>query len=320
MEPHTTSGPPGREPAALPTSVRAVAGLAAALAASYSATAVQTLATQDDPLPITATVLVLVVLPGILLFGGMALLPDRARDRIRGWTGADIARPLHALAVGLATVAVLVVLGMGSIVETAYGLENLLVHGKSLSELSSFTERQILRQVGLNLVVFLVPPVAWSLWVDGDTPEAARDRLGLRVGDPIRGLGLALALVVGSFLLLGALAGALHLLGIQPPDNERALALGKALTIPSAIAVSASAALGEELFFRGWLQVKLGNLAQAGLFSLAHLSYLNLLEAVVTFGLGLAFGLARERTDSLLAPMLAHFGFNALTFVAIMYA
>jgi membrane protease YdiL (CAAX protease family) len=305
-------------PDAVPAGVRAVAGLGAVLATLGTANAAVILT--GEGLPVTAVVAVLVLVPAVLALTAVAVEPETSRRRIRARTGADVARPRHALAAGLAAAAFLVVFGLGSILETAYGLENLLVHGKSLSDLTQFTEGGVLRSVGLNLVLFLIPPAVWTLWVDDDTLEAARDRLALRVGDPLRGVGWAVGLLLGSFLVLGLLAGAFRLAGIQPPDNQRALELGRTLTIPSAFAVSVAAATGEELFFRGWLQSKIGNLPQTLLFSLAHFSYLNVLQGIVTLALGYAFGVARNRTDSLLAPGLAHFGFNFVTFVAIMHA
>lgn len=308
-------------PEAVPAGVRAISALTAALATVATANGVRVLTTVQDPAhPWTAASLVASLLPPILLFAAIAVRPAPARGRIRAWTGADVADPLHALALGLATVTAVVVFGLGSIVETAFGLESLLAHGEPLEKLTNFTEASVLRNVFANLLVFLIPPVAWTVWVDGEPVDEASDRLGLRTDDALRDTGWAVALVVAAFLVLLALAGAFQLLGVKPPTNERALALGKALTVPSALAVSAGAALGEELFFRGWLQSKVGNVPQALLFSVAHFSYLNVLEALVTLALGYAFGRVRDRTDSLLAPGLAHFGFNALTFLAIMYS
>lgn len=308
-------------PEAVPDGVRAISALTVALAILGTASAIRTLVFLQSPShPWTAAALTLVLIPPTLLFAFIALRPEEARRRIRHRTGADVADPLHALALGLATVTAVVVFGLGSIVETVFGLESLLVHGKSLDQLSSFSQESILRNVGINLLVFLIPAIAWTVWVDGAPLEAAADRLGLRTDDPIRDVGWAVGLILAAFVVLAAMAGAFQLLGIQPPDNERAIALGKALTLPTAIVVSAAAALGEEVFFRGWLQAKLGNLPQAVLFSLAHFSYLNVLEALVTLALGYAFGRVRNRTDSLLAPGLAHFGFNAITFAAIIYA
>lgn len=320
VAPQHPPGPRDR-PASVPPGVRAISALTAALVASGAASGVHSLVQVQDPsLPWTAAALVATLVPPVLLFAAIALRPAPTRRRVRDWTGADVADPLHCLSLGLATVTAVVVFGLGSIVETTFGLESLLVHGQTLDELSTFTEASILRSVGINLLVFLIPPVAWTLWVDGDPLDDAARRLGLQTHAPLRDLGWGVGLVLASFLVLAALAGVFHLAGIQPPDNERALALGKALTIPSALAVSAAASLGEEVFFRGWLQTKVGNLPQALLFSLAHFSYLNVLEALVTLALGAAFGYARDRTDSLLAPGLAHFGFNAITFVAIIYS
>lgn len=321
MAAHHPPTPGSTGPGTVPDGVRTISALTAALVVVGSASAIRTLAFLESPShPWTAAALTLVLIPPTLLFAAIALRPQEARRRIRHWTGADVADPLHALALGLATVTAVVVFGLGSIVETVFGLESLLLHGESLDQLSSFDEASILRNVGVNLLVFLIPAVAWTAWVDGAPLEAVSDRLGLRTDDALRDVGWAVGLILAAFVVLAAMAGAFQALGIEPPDNERAIALGEALTLPTAIVVSAAAALGEEVFFRGWLQAKLGNLPQAVLFSLAHFSYLNVLEALVTLALGYAFGRVRDRTDSILAPGLAHFGFNAITFAAIIYA
>lgn len=89
----------------------------------------------------------------------------------------------------------------------------------------------------------------------------------------------------------------------------------------SVVAIAAAPAICEELLLRGIvlpaLRPALGAagaiVASAALFALIHW---DLYRAAFTFALGLALGVLRIRTGSLLAPMLAHALVNTITFVA----
>ena len=89
----------------------------------------------------------------------------------------------------------------------------------------------------------------------------------------------------------------------------------------SVVAIAAAPAICEELLLRGIvlpvLRPVLGAtgaiVASAALFALIHW---DLYRAAFTFALGLALGVLRVRTGSLLAPMLAHALVNTITFVA----
>jgi len=89
----------------------------------------------------------------------------------------------------------------------------------------------------------------------------------------------------------------------------------------SVVAIAAAPAICEELLMRGIvlpsLLPALGRAAaiatSAALFALIHW---DLYRAAFTFALGIALGILRVRTGSLLAPMLAHALVNTITFVA----
>jgi membrane protease YdiL (CAAX protease family) len=130
------------------------------------------------------------------------------------------------------------------------------------------------------------------------------------------GFGLALACIFGLLLVSLALQGA----SVSVPENERALEIAKSVTLLGALGIAAGAAISEEVFFRGFLQPRIGVVAQAVLFGLAHLSYVNVLEVVVTLTLGLLFGLVYRSTRNLYAPIAAHFLFNLIMLVIGIYA
>jgi membrane protease YdiL (CAAX protease family) len=79
------------------------------------------------------------------------------------------------------------------------------------------------------------------------------------------------------------------------------------------VALASASSLGEELFFRGWLQPLVGVVAQAAIFGAAHQVrgpgrwvWIGWAAAV-----GLAFGAVFELTGSLAGPLLAHAVINA---------
>lgn len=78
--------------------------------------------------------------------------------------------------------------------------------------------------------------------------------------------------------------------------------------------------IAEELLFRGllfgWLRqsqsLLVTNLICAGAFALLHQQ---LVAVVVTFFLGLVFGMLRERSGTVLAPMIMHQAYNGVTLI-----
>jgi hypothetical protein len=86
------------------------------------------------------------------------------------------------------------------------------------------------------------------------------------------------------------------------------------LTGRQALALALVSGLGEELFFRGALQPRVGLVAASLLFGLAHLvpAWPLVLWSLFAAGAGLVFGALFAATGNLLAPCLAHALVNAL--------
>lgn len=161
---------------------------------------------------------------------------------------------------------------------------------------------------GLLALLVWWPP-GWWAW-GALAPALAAWRAGLpltRLVGPVRlrrSLLVALLLAVLSVPFLALLAWVAG--GWAPPPWPG---------LPALAAVAAMAAV-EEWFFRGWLQLRLGErwprvavVAAAAAFALAHLPGRGLGAAVV-FVPGLALGLAREWSGALLAPVLLHLAWN----------
>jgi len=159
----------------------------------------------------------------------------------------------------------------------------------------------------LPLLVILVRKVSLS--------EIALEKL--RPGKSLLWFGIA-ALAVLPVFYLAAFIGAVKLLDygfrLKLPGFFRGLCLGQLLVV----------SLPEEWFFRGYLQGRLNQLfarkwtllsakigpalfISAALFALAHLALKPSPERLLVFFPALVFGWLREKTDSLLAPVLFHF-------------
>lgn len=87
------------------------------------------------------------------------------------------------------------------------------------------------------------------------------------------------------------------------------------LTPPQIVVVSLAAGVGEELFFRGWLQAVVGWLPASLAFGLAHVAGARMLAfGVWATGMGAVLGALALATGGLLAPMTAHACYDMLAF------
>jgi membrane protease YdiL (CAAX protease family) len=149
-------------------------------------------------------------------------------------------------------------------------------------------------------------------------------QLGVRCRNFLKevGLGLGLGLLIWPLLLLvvGSVAAALFyfggedLLPQQPPEMIVWIA---GLPLALKLAVALSAGVVEELFFRGFLQPRIGILLSTLLFAGAHLAYDEPFMLVGITCLSLAFaGLVRWR-QNIWAAATAHFLFDAVQLLIV---
>lgn len=176
----------------------------------------------------------------------------------------------------------------------------------------------------LLVLVFGAVPLAW---VVGTRQGGWRGAVAyLRLQRPGTGLaiGAGAGLLVWLVLLLAvaALLAVLQALGVdvsslrqESPIHDD---LARNLTWPLAFLLAGSAAFGEEVLFRGVLQKWLGVWGQAVVFGIMHAGYGTVLQLVLPFLIGLAFGYAMKKGGSLWIVMGAHFTFNLVQFALMM--
>lgn len=176
----------------------------------------------------------------------------------------------------------------------------------------------------LGLLSRAVPGLFWAFVAFGIVfPLVWAHRTGgwSSVGLTRQGLGRAVR-----WGLLGAVAWAAYTVAVFPPDGLPPLwGVQVALAVPVWLLVLSPF---QELFFRGWMQPRLqrslgrwpGLLATSLAYTLWHvfpdfagsgtatLPLTSLLGVASTFLAGVLFGYLRDRTDSVVAPWLAHAG------------
>jgi len=193
-------------------------------------------------------------------------------------------------------------------------------HSASAEYLRSHTTIEspgaLVAEQALNFTLFGVIPLLWLLGTRVKPVEGTKRFLQLRARgkDFARGVGLVplllLAVVVLSAIYIvltkgpGALADAAT--NKTSGDNPVTDQIVKNLTWPVAAFVAATAGIGEEIFFRGLLQKRLGVWGQAALFGLAHGAGGYPPQILFAFGLGVLFGTLVKRGWSLWTTIVAH--------------
>ena len=167
--------------------------------------------------------------------------------------------------------------------------------------------------VGVPLLVILITyPGDWGA-------PAMRLRLLVNRTTGLHAL-LGGALTVAALMLLGAILALLDQTGLYHAEESELVPQLQALLTPAVIvAVPVLAAVTEEVFFRGYLQPRVGIIASSLLFGLVHSGYGTILQLVAPFALGLLFAYLFQRTRSLWAPIAAHFTFDLIQFLALYF-
>ncbi|HUR25574.1 MAG TPA: CPBP family glutamic-type intramembrane protease [Candidatus Thermoplasmatota archaeon] len=142
--------------------------------------------------------------------------------------------------------------------------------------------------------------------VDGD-----RQSTGTATKTILLGVLLAALMVVGVAVLVTTYTllteGVDALTSAEEEPNPAVQGILDNLSWPMALLVAAGAGIGEEIFFRGFLQRYLGVWGQAVLFGLAHATGGYLPQVAFALGMGLVFGYLIQRGWSLWTLMVAHF-------------
>lgn len=271
--------------------------------------------------PGAAATLVLAALPLVALLGLLAASPATLQRVLSRWTRVDLEDAGHVAATVVLALVLFVTLGWGGLASGVATVESAVGACEEGPPLGNPTPDQLAFGAVVTFGLFTLPVLLYVGIVHGLGPAGVFRALGLRPEGAGRalalGAGLALGFLVAFALLVAAVSPWLPQEALQ---NEQALAIARAVTPPVALLLAVSSGLGEELFFRGFLQPRLGILLTSVIFALAHLNYGSVSEVVVVFALSLALGYAYRATGNLWTPVAAHFTFNFVQLLIGMYA
>ena len=161
----------------------------------------------------------------------------------------------------------------------------------------------------LNMLPLVVLPVAGvGLGIRRNGRQVV-DRLGLKL-PALDGVGMGIAAAIGLIIFAGVM-GYLWQSMVSPEtfkqQTEASDALSNSITsIGLAFLVAATAAIGEEIAFRGALQPIFGFWPTALVFALTHIQYTLTPASLIILGVAVAFGWLRAHYNTTVA-MIAHF-------------
>jgi len=142
--------------------------------------------------------------------------------------------------------------------------------------------------------------------------QQSLDRLGLRVptaADLRWGIGAGVALYALLLVTVTIWANLVTPQQLQEQTQAADQLSSMFNTLPLALVVSISAAVGEEILFRGALQPVFGWVLTSILFALLHMQYTLTPATIIIFFVSLGLGWVRMR-QSTTAAMIAHFVYN----------
>ncbi|HUP24227.1 MAG TPA: CPBP family intramembrane glutamic endopeptidase [Thermoanaerobaculia bacterium] len=149
-----------------------------------------------------------------------------------------------------------------------------------------------------------------AVWVRQIGLVASRPGVEIMIG---LGTGVvAWAVVLGTMLLLTAVLAVLGASELLPQRMPAMVAALGALPVWLRLAISLSAGVAEEVFFRGFLQPRAGVLASTALFVAAHLGYQQPWMLVGVTLLSLFFAALARWRQSVWAAVTAHAVFDAI--------
>jgi len=171
--------------------------------------------------------------------------------------------------------------------------------------------------VSFGLVIFqavLMTAIAFlgvGMMIRRDFPQTL-ERLGLRIptaGDLIWGVGSGIGLYIALLVMVMIWAAFVPVEQIEQQSAASDQMMQAFNTIPAAFLLSASAAISEEILFRGALQPIFGLGLTSLFFALVHMQYTLTPATLIIFVVAVGLGILRRR-QSTTAAIIAHFVYN----------
>ena len=195
-------------------------------------------------------------------------------------------------------------------------------HGTSIASLSIAVMLclSILFHVG-QVVGVIAPPLlflsfmAYYLGLKGLKPHEMLAQVGLVNASPLKSALLGIGVYIGVMAISLALGLLIQLAGLN--DSQNVALKVASLPAGSLFVAVLIAPFAEELFFRGFLQQRIGIIATSLLFAAGHIAYFSISEIVLAFCISVVLCMCYKWHKNIYAITLTHMLFNLTSVIFI---
>ncbi|PTD93869.1 hypothetical protein C9439_05680 [archaeon SCG-AAA382B04] len=183
-------------------------------------------------------------------------------------------------------------------------------------EFGGIDQMSVLLNQLVLLIPFVVIPISYMAIVND---KGYKEIIGFKKDNLLK--NIVLGILTGFLILL--CVGIVNYGLIQLFDvSQENMLLGQIANLGPffALFLSLSAGISEEIFFRGFLQNKLGILTASFLFAITHAGYGILIQISGPFVFGLIIGFVYYKTKDILIPIIAHTSLNLAVLLFTMYS
>ncbi|UOY09436.1 CPBP family intramembrane glutamic endopeptidase [Methanonatronarchaeum sp. AMET6-2] len=250
---------------------------------------------------------------GLLVFA-YVLRPNIITDKLEEWSQLDLTQYIDGVMLLLLILTIWFVFG-NSISDGILAFELRTALGMEITQIFDLTMESLIINSILMFIPFVLIPILWVRYIN---KGKYKKYLGLKTEkltkNILLGIGLAILTLLMSLLISQAL---ITFFGIEEQNVllEEIVGFGPLI----ALLISLSAGISEEIFFRGFLQTRIGLVPAAALFAIVHASYGVIIQIIGPFIMGLLIGYLYYKTNSVVGPIVAHTLYNLTVLLSAIY-
>lgn len=250
---------------------------------------------------------------GLLVFA-YVLRPNIITDKLEEWSQLDLTQYIDGVMLLLLILTIWFVFG-NSISDGILAFELRTALGMEITQIFDLTMESLIINSILMFIPFVLIPILWVRYINNGK---YKKYLGLTTEkltkNILLGIGLAILTLIISLLISQAL---ITFFGIEEQNVllEEIVGFGPLI----ALLISLSAGISEEIFFRGFLQTRIGLVPAAALFAIVHASYGVIIQIIGPFIMGLLIGYLYYKTNSVVGPIVAHTLYNLTVLLSAIY-
>lgn len=203
----------------------------------------------------------------------------------------------------------------GSLSQGVQAFEIRFILNKAV-EFGTINQISILFNQLILIIPFILVPITYMVLVNQDDYKKV---LGLKKEGLVKNFFIGVGV---GFLILFAV-GIVNLILIQLFGlSQENMALSQIARLGPffALFISLTAGISEEVFFRGFLQDKLGIIIASFLFAITHAAYGIVIQITGPFVFGLIVGFAYKKTETIITPIIAHITLNLVVLFSTIYS